>query len=105
MTKNAELGEIRQRMELVREKGERERVERSMKERKLKEDLESYGERFDHLKSEKDRLAGELIKMRNDFSKEMALNQQSLGFKEKKIQELEDKNEVMGERQQKEVQR
>lgn len=105
VTKNAELGEIRQRMELVREKGERERVERSMKERKLKEDLESYGERFDHLKSEKDRLAGELIKMRNDFSKEMALNQQSLGFKEKKIQELEDKIEVMGERQQKEVQR
>lgn len=105
LAKNAELGELRQRLDLALEKGQRERVERDNRERKLREETETVEKRYSQAKMEKVRLAEELIQMRVEFGKQTALGQQKVEFKDKRIGELTKRNEGLSQKLQSEVKR
>lgn len=105
LTKNAELGEMKQRVELVTGKSQRERAERENRERKLREEVGAVEARLAQAKAEKVRLAEELIQMRVEFGKQTALAHQRVEFKDKRIGELEKRNEDLAQKLQNEVKR
>ena len=95
IAKNGELNQLKQKNELMKDKIQREKSQRESRETRRIEEEEGLVRRLEELKAEKVRLAEELIKMKVEIVKEMALSQQKQEFREKRMSELAETNDTL----------